>query len=297
MWRRLLLACGIAASLLYVGADIVGAAVYPGYSYADQTISELQAIGSPSRPFVLPLAVLYATLVLASAVGVWLVAGDRRSLRVTAGLLGAYALACVPFAPMHTREVLAAGGATWSDTMHLVMTAVDALLLLAIVLVGSRPFGRTFRVYSYATLVVSFVCGMLAGRYGDAVAADLATPGVGILERFAVFPPMLWLVVFAGALLGLGVRRNPTRSCYPSASHPARAGSNRAQSAGRTRLPRFDPWNTRTRSSKSVSRSATPPSPGSRSPDSRRTCRCRRSACASTWASARCRRSRSITCS
>jgi membrane protease YdiL (CAAX protease family) len=155
--------------------------------------------------------------VLLFAIGVWLVADHRRALQASAGLLGLYAIACIPFAPMHTREVLAAGGETWTDTMHLVMTAIDSLLLVSIIFVGSRPFGRAFRRYSIITLVVVIGCGAFTGMYGPDVGANRPTPWIGIAERITVFGSMVWLAVFAGALLR-------TRRVSPRAwlrAHPA----------------------------------------------------------------------------
>jgi hypothetical membrane protein len=69
---KLLLICGILTSLFYVGADIIAAALYPGYSFTDQAVSELFAIGAPTTPLVVPLFSLSSTLVLAFAFGVWM---------------------------------------------------------------------------------------------------------------------------------------------------------------------------------------------------------------------------------
>lgn len=49
MVRNILLVCGILSSVLYVGADIVAAMSWHSYSYTSQSISELFAIGSPTR--------------------------------------------------------------------------------------------------------------------------------------------------------------------------------------------------------------------------------------------------------
>lgn len=49
MVRKALLVCGILSSLLYVAIDIYGALQFEGYSYASQAISELTAIGAPTR--------------------------------------------------------------------------------------------------------------------------------------------------------------------------------------------------------------------------------------------------------
>jgi uncharacterized protein len=222
MVRKLLLVSGIVSSALYLAADVLGAAVYPGYSYIDQTISELSALGAPSRPIVVPLFSLYPPLVFLFAIGVWLVAANRRALHVVAGLLGLYSLACIPFAPMHTREVLAAGGGTWTDKMHLVMTAIDSLLLVSIIVIGSRTFGRAFRLYSVITLVVIIGCGAFTASYGPDVGANSPTAWIGITERVTVLGSMLWLAIFAGALLrarSLGRERLTGRSWIEA--HPA----------------------------------------------------------------------------
>jgi hypothetical protein len=50
-WRKVLLSCGVAATLLYFGMDLLATWRYDGYSYTDQTISELSAVGAPTRSF------------------------------------------------------------------------------------------------------------------------------------------------------------------------------------------------------------------------------------------------------
>ena len=49
MARKVLLGCGILSSLLYVAANIVGFRRWTDYSLTSQTVSELSAIGAPSR--------------------------------------------------------------------------------------------------------------------------------------------------------------------------------------------------------------------------------------------------------
>ncbi len=75
---KALLQGGVLSSLLYVTADLVVSSAYEGYSYADQTISELSAIGAPTRPSWIALSVLLATLSAAFAWGVWLVSTPTR---------------------------------------------------------------------------------------------------------------------------------------------------------------------------------------------------------------------------
>ncbi len=157
--RKVLLICGILSSLLYVGADTLAAMLYKGYSYTSQTISELSAIGAPTRTLLALTGTVYLFLVIAFGLGVWGSAGRKRSLRITGILLVAYGLVgfAWPFAPMHQREVLAAGGGTLSDTMHLILSAVDSLLFLLIIGFGAAAFGKRFHLYSIATIIVLLV--------------------------------------------------------------------------------------------------------------------------------------------
>jgi hypothetical protein len=201
-WARALealLLCGAASSLLYVGSDIVGSMSYPGYSYASQMFSELLAIGSPVRPFMIATANLYNLLLIAFGFGVLLAAGKKRSLRLTGCFVLAYGFfsALGPFVPMHQR-----GSATsLTDLLHIVCTAGIVLAMLLFVAFGSMASGRGFRIYSIATILAILVGGVLAGAQGSAMSAGLPTPWFGLVERVNIYGAMLWILVLAVVLL------------------------------------------------------------------------------------------------
>ena len=109
MVRKVLLGCGIASSLLYIVMNVVAAMRNPGYDSFSQTVSELSAIGAPTRDLWVPAGMLYEILVIAFGIGVWMSAGRRRPLQVFAGLLIAYGIFNFWWPPMHQREVIAAG--------------------------------------------------------------------------------------------------------------------------------------------------------------------------------------------
>ena len=90
MARKVLLICGIVSSLLYVAMNVLGAMQWEGYSSISQTVSELFAIGAPSRPLWVLLGILYQVLVTLFGWGVWASAGRNRALRAVADLLLAY---------------------------------------------------------------------------------------------------------------------------------------------------------------------------------------------------------------
>jgi hypothetical protein len=60
-----LLVCGVLSSLLYVATDVLAPMRWEAYSSTSQTVSELIAIGAPTRPLVLPLMITYSVLVFA----------------------------------------------------------------------------------------------------------------------------------------------------------------------------------------------------------------------------------------
>lgn len=203
-WRKVALVCGVAASLLYFTMDAVAAALYDGYSYTGQTISELSAIGAPTRSMWIPLGFVYAALMIAFGVGVWLAAGRKLALRIVAvmaALVGVVGLVAWPFAPMHQREVLAAGGGTFSDTLHLILSGVDAVLFFIAASAGATALGRRFRVYSIVTIIVVFVFGFLMSLDAPRVQDNESTPWIGVTERIMLFSAMAWYAALGVALL------------------------------------------------------------------------------------------------
>jgi hypothetical protein len=72
--------------------------------------------------------------------------------------------------------------------------------LLAIGFAASA-FGRGFRLYSIATLVIILVSGGLTGLEAPNMAANLPTPWIGIAERIDLGGYLLWVAVLASALL------------------------------------------------------------------------------------------------
>jgi hypothetical membrane protein len=193
------LICGILSSLIYVATEILGAMHYPGYSFRSQAVSELGAIGAPSATIVaLPFA-LYCVLLVAFALGVWRTAESKRSLRFTALMLGGITIVGLGFTffPMHMRGA----EKTVSDTMHLVTAAIQVPFILLTIGFGAVSLGRSFRIYSIATIVVLFVFGVLTGLQASLVDANLPTPWLGVTERVNVWGYLLWVIVLAVALL------------------------------------------------------------------------------------------------
>jgi hypothetical protein len=203
MTRPCSLVGGIVSSLLYVAMTAGIALQWKDYSSASQTISELSAIGAPTRSVWVVFGALYTLLVTGFGWGVWQSAGRRRSLRVAGGAIFAYgALGLLwPFAPMHLRQTLAAGGGTLSDTLHVVLAGVTVVLMLLAMAAAARAFGARFRLYSLASLAILGVFGALTFLDAPGIAANLPTPWIGVWERLNIGVFLLWIVVLAIALL------------------------------------------------------------------------------------------------
>ena len=201
MLRKILLVCGVVSSLLY-GA-MIGAIRYEGYSLVSQVPSELTAIGAPTRSLWMALGAVYTALMAAFGLGVFTSAGHNRAVRIVGGLMLTYASLGLlwPFAAMHQREVLAAGGATWSDTMHVVLGGVTVFLMFLAIGFGAAAFGKRFRLYSIASLLVLLAFGGLTFLEAPRLQANLPTPWIGLWERINISVFLLWVAVLATTLL------------------------------------------------------------------------------------------------
>jgi hypothetical protein len=208
--RQSLLACGILYALLYpIVNDVIAAAMYDGYSRMSQAVSELSAVGAPPRGFLTVLSPLFVLLLIAFGVGIWRSALGKRSIRIAGALVVAHGVMSLlwVFAPMSDREVIAAGGATSADTMHLVLAAGTGLFVAAYVATFAIGFGWPFRLYSVLTLATALVFGRLSAQVEQVEAGD-PTPYMGLLERIGMGAWLLWLVVGSLVL----VRRNHAQS-------------------------------------------------------------------------------------
>ena len=212
MARKSLLICGILSMLWYIAINIIVPMQYPGYDIVSQTVSELSAIDAPSRTFWFVLCIFYSLFFMAFGAGIWLSANGNRKLHFVAAVVIFDAVLGFFWPPMHRREVIAAGGATLTDTLHLVWAFVHLCLMLLMIGFGAAALGKGFRIFSLTIVLVFIVFGILTTKESLGIEADLPTPHVGTWERINIGAYMLWVIVFAIELL----RRNTT----PIAPHP-----------------------------------------------------------------------------
>lgn len=192
--RKPLLASGIAASLLFVGTDLLAGSLSEGYSFYAQSISELAAVGAPTRPLVVPLQLTYDVLMIAFGLGVWATAGHRRAARVTAAMVMGNAATAAVFRlfPMHVGEP--------AGTANVALGATSMVLFVLAIASGAVAYRGWFRIYSIATLTAYVTLAVWGSLRGSAAPAD-AGASVGIQERTMVLGYLAWVILLAVALL------------------------------------------------------------------------------------------------
>ncbi len=195
-----MLACGVLSSLVYViGIDVVAALRFPDYhGYTSQAVSELMAVGAPTRMLLVWLFIPYNLLVLAFAAGVSASADGNRATRLAAAALVAYGVMSTTgllLTPMDLRGTMDSS----RDALHIAATLVMSLCIVAVMAFGAFAQGTRFRLYSFATIATLIVFGGLAGYLAGPMPGP--TPWLGLAERINIYATMLWMMAFAVSLL------------------------------------------------------------------------------------------------
>lgn len=196
---RPLMLCGLVAPPLALVADALACARSRGYSPVAQSISELSAVGAPSRPLVTGLDLARDGLLAAFAAGVVESAGADRALRATGGLVIASAAVHAVAAAFVPRDY---AQPTWSrrNTANtLVMATSVGCSIAAMGLGAATALPGPFRVLS-AGIPLSF--GGLTALALLAPRAEGAPPAsTGAQERTMAYAYQLWLALLAVVLL------------------------------------------------------------------------------------------------
>lgn len=198
---RFALTCGFLSALTYAAMLVFVPLAWPAYSSASQTVSELSAIGAPTRPLWVALGILWMLLYAAFGWGVWKSAGQSRALRIAGASLFAGTVIGIFWPPMHLREVLAAGGGGLTDTLHIVWTAINGVVTLVALGFAAVASGRRFRLYSIVTIVAILAAGVMTSMSAPELQANLPTPGMGVWERINIGAWLLWVAVLSATLV------------------------------------------------------------------------------------------------
>ena len=192
-----LLACGILSSLWYVIINIYVPTQYEGYSMSSYVVSELSAIGAPTRVLWVLLGLLYPLLFAAFGWGVFRSAGGSRFLRMVGGLIIAYCALNFYWTPVHMRG----DEYTLTDTMHIAWGVVTNIFMWLFMIFGALAMGKRFRIYTIISIALHVLFGVLTVMEAPNMATNEPTPMIGIWERINIGIFMLWVIVFSVELL------------------------------------------------------------------------------------------------
>jgi hypothetical membrane protein len=196
--KLLLMTGATAAVVVYAVGDVLSGLLYDGYSHRDQAISELSAFGSPVRPLMVTAILTHGVLLLACGLGV-LRAARRSSVWWIGALLVAIGVLGLPTHTvwaMSTRDMETG----FNDTMHIILSAIFSLFVVAAMVLSAASYRGWFRLYSLATIVVVAGFGMASAvAMGGFEQND--TPWAGSFERINAYAYFAWLIVLAATVM------------------------------------------------------------------------------------------------
>ena len=215
---KVLLACGVASSLVYAATDILAALRWEGYDWTARMVSDLLAVSAPTRSFILVPMLVYNLMIGGFGVGVWL-RGWNRSLRVAGATFVAYGIVSMLGLFVFPLNYEAKGAGA---TMHMADTFLLILLMFLFIGFAAGGSGRAFRLYSVLTVGVILAGAVFSGLQIPRIEAHLPTPGLGVFERLNIYSMLLWVAVFAVTLLMArnGVAQSVAEQAYPADTVP-----------------------------------------------------------------------------
>ncbi|MHB1355887.1 MAG: DUF998 domain-containing protein [Anaerolineae bacterium] len=209
--KKILIACGILAPIIYLATVVLGGLLRPGYSHISQAISELLTVWAPNKPLLDALMAIYNVLSGLCAVGLLLlIRASRQSKGRSSGILAAILLLVQVIFGLLTLifpQDQPGLPATTGGTLHLILAGGSSLTsMLTILLMGFWFRGadgfRSFGTYSFISVGIVFLSGGLA-----AASAASASPLLGLVERITIGAYLQWLFVIAFRLFGYTIRR------------------------------------------------------------------------------------------
>jgi hypothetical protein len=189
---RAVLVAALAAALLFISVDLVALRQWKGYDYVHQSMTQLAAIGAPTRSWTLALSIGHDVALFAVGLALLFLSGRNVALRITAGLVMISAIAWVvgelfPGRVGETPEHL-------SPAVFLGATAVVASVLA--IVFGAAALTGWFRVVSIGLLAAFALLTVLGFMQ--------PSPRIGLQERVMAYSIIAWTV-----LLGVAVMTAP----------------------------------------------------------------------------------------
>lgn len=206
--KKIFFGCGILAAILFIATDLLAGTFWRNYNFISQSISELSAVGSPTRQFVLISNLICDLLLIIFSYGIYREAEKYLTLKITAVFIFGNALLTAIstiFFPMRLGEI-----PTPNSVNVLIMMSAMFCFVLAI-LFGVVAFKNEFRFYSIGTLLAYAILTLLGIFVIPRINPAYPMVRTGIQERVMVMGYLLWLLI-----LSIKFLRDPSKNQNPS---------------------------------------------------------------------------------
>jgi succinate dehydrogenase/fumarate reductase cytochrome b subunit len=84
-----------------------------------------------------------------------------------------------------------------TDALHIAFSMVTVLLMVLILVFASGAFGKRFRIFTFTTLAVLALAGVLTSLEAPDIAQNQPTPWIGVWERISILAYMFWHGILA----------------------------------------------------------------------------------------------------
>lgn len=196
--QQFLLSCGILASLLYLGTDLLASRLLKGYSFTAQSMSELSATGSPTRSVVVPLTLIASILLISFGIGVFRATGQALLPKVVSGLIIGNAIAGLVgtiFFPTRFGERPSFGSA------NVIIMFLSVVFFILAMVFGVVAFKSWFRILSLLIPTSYIILAALRLTSASASSGGKAVTLIGAQERTMGYSFLLWVLALAIYLL------------------------------------------------------------------------------------------------
>ena len=189
---------GVISFLSYAAAVVFAPLAYPEYDWKSQAVSDLMAANAPSLTLWNQLSSLYGVAGITCIMMVCVAIQGKLSKVLRLGIYifaAMFWVSIVGFAMFPLSEG-GAGGSTFQDIMHLIVTAVVVLLSivsLILIMIGGYRNKNFVSLAVWATTALAF---MLVGAIGTGIAPS---------EYFGIFQRFSNLISVNGFLAILGI--------------------------------------------------------------------------------------------
>lgn len=182
---------GILAVVFYALHVVAGRLMYPDYKWLSQAVSDLSAIGAPSRTIAALFSVLYAACAIIGSGAIALNLAKTRGILLSIGLWLFFAMHIISGIGYSLFPLSEAGYAgSFSDIMHLYVVTLLVVLLsitsMIFFIIGGLRKKQEPVLALAAALTLAAMC------FGAIASGALPKAYFGLWERFSVYSVVLF---------------------------------------------------------------------------------------------------------